>query len=163
LAHPKAQAAGAAHSFLKECPMQTLALEERLLTVRDHTRLSALVQHLSAAAGLPRAWGASLVEAVLDNAELVPARQIPADVVTMYSQVLVADPATQQRRKLTLCYPDDAQPAQGLVSVLSPVGLGLLGLRPGARARWQLPDGEEVAADVLEVLFQPEASGDYTL
>ena len=142
--------------------MQTFALEERLLTQRDHARLSALV-HRDIPIGEPRPANAGAIEAVLDAAELVPAREIPPDVVTMYSQVLVADPATQQQRKFTLCYPHDSEPAAGFVSVLSPIGVGLLGLRPGARARWQLPDGAEMAADVLEVLFQPEASGDYTL
>lgn len=134
--------------------MKTLTLEERWLTERDHARLSALVQ---------RSRGGDSIAALLDAAVLVPARQIPADVVTMYSQVLVADPATAQARKFTLCYPDDAEPAAGFISVLSPVGTALLGLKPGVRARWRLPGGAEVAADLLEVLFQPEASGDYTL
>jgi regulator of nucleoside diphosphate kinase len=136
--------------------------EERLLTQRDHARLSALVQR-DPATGQPRIAHAAAIEAVLDAADLLPSREIPPDVVTMNSQVLVADPATRQRRKFTLRYPDDAAPADGSVSVLSPVGAGLLGLRPGATARWQLPDGAEAAADVLEVLFQPEASGDYML
>jgi regulator of nucleoside diphosphate kinase len=142
--------------------MQTATLDERWLTERDHARLSALVQRNTNSGPSP-APGGNTIEALLDNAVLVPARQIPANVVTMYSQVLVADPATQQARKFTLCYPADAEPAAGFVSVLSPVGTALLGLRPGIRARWRLPGGAEVAADLLEVLFQPEASGDYTL
>lgn len=142
--------------------LQHPAVQERLLTQRDHARLSALVQR-DPATGQMRVAHAAAIEAVLDGADLMASREIPPDVVTMNSQVLVADPATQERRKFTLCYPDDAAPADGSVSVLSPVGAGLLGLRPGATARWQRPDGAEVAAEVLEVLFQPEASGDYTL
>jgi regulator of nucleoside diphosphate kinase len=84
------------------------------------------------------------------------------DVVTMYSQVLLCDPRTGRQRKLTLCYPSDAEPAAGFVSVLSPVGSSLLGLRVGATARWRTPLGDTVEAEVLAILFQPEASGDYT-
>ncbi|MEZ5635535.1 MAG: GreA/GreB family elongation factor [Burkholderiaceae bacterium] len=73
------------------------------------------------------------------------------------------DLSTGRRQQLTLCYPHDAEPAAGLVSVLSPVGCALIGLRAGDIARWQTPSGEGVVAQVLSVLFQPEASGDYTL
>jgi regulator of nucleoside diphosphate kinase len=45
---------------------------------------------------------------------------------------------------------------------LTPVGASLLGLQVGAVARWQSPIGEPCAAEVLAILFQPEASGDYT-
>ena len=39
-------------------------------------------------------------------------------------------------------YPDDAEPHAGFISVLSPVGCALLGLRVGAVARWQLPGAD---------------------
>jgi regulator of nucleoside diphosphate kinase len=65
--------------------------------------------------------------------------------------------------KLTLCYPTDADPAAGFVSVLSPVGVSLLGQTVGNVARWCTPAGQERAAEVLAVLFQPEASGDYVM
>jgi len=88
---------------------------------------------------------------------------VPPDVVTMYSQVLLLDRASGERNKVTLCYPADAEPAEGFVSVLSPLGWSLLGLRAGQVARWSTPSGGERAAEVLAILFQPEASGDYSM
>ena len=38
----------------------------------------------------------------------------------------------------------------------------LLGLRVGGRAHWHTPQGEPRSARVTAILFQPEASGDYT-
>ncbi|MDZ4279462.1 MAG: transcription elongation factor GreAB, partial [Hydrogenophaga sp.] len=73
---------------------------ERLLTEIDHARLNKL-----SGAPLPP----ELIE-TLDALETVPSRDIPPDVVTMYSQVLVEDLETHQRQKLTLCYPADAEP-----------------------------------------------------
>lgn len=126
----------------------------RTLTELDHARVTSLLQRQ--ADGLPQA------ESLLDFADLVPSRDVPADVVTMYSQVQVADLATGEERKLTLCYPPHASAAAGFISVLSPVGMALLGQRVGAVAEWHSPGGDG-AARVLAVLFQPEASGDYTL
>ena len=98
---------------------------------------------------------------VLDASALVPSREVAPDVVTMYSQVLLQDTQTSQRNTLTLCYPADAEPAVGFVSVLSPVGSALLGLRVGSIARWSTPAGDEKAAEILAIFFQPESSGDY--
>jgi regulator of nucleoside diphosphate kinase len=46
--------------------------------------------------------------------------------------------------------------------VLSPVGMSLIGLRLGATAKWRTPGGEEGSAQIAEILYQPEASGEYT-
>jgi regulator of nucleoside diphosphate kinase len=139
--------------------MQTFA-QERLLTELDHVRLTKLIERAQRDAVL--AHPNAEIEDLLDGAEVVPARQIAADVVTMYSQVELLDADSAARSRLTLCYPADADPPAGFVSVLSPVGAALLGLRVGALARWREPSGRARAARVLGIVFQPEASGDYT-
>lgn len=126
----------------------------RLLNELDHVRIRKLLP----LQGVP----AALAE-LLEGADLVPPREVPAGVATMYSQLLLADLATGEERKLTLVYPSDADPARGFVSVLSPAGTGLLGLPVGAETSWQTPDGRLHSVRLLEILFQPEASGDYTL
>ena len=123
---------------------------ERTLTELDFARLAKLKD------------GHALLAQLLDATDVIPSREVPADVVTMYSQLELIDLQTRRRQKLTLCYPRDAEPAAGFISVLSPVGLGLLGLRVGSVAKWRTPGGEENEAEVSAVLFQPEASGDYT-
>jgi regulator of nucleoside diphosphate kinase len=102
------------------------------------------------------------VEELLDASAVVPSREVPPDVVTMYSRVVLQDTSTGLRTTLTLCYPADADPAIGFVSILSPVGRSLLGLRLGSIARWTTPTGDEKAAEIVRILFQPEASGDYS-
>lgn len=124
---------------------------DRVVTELDFVRLTKLGAHRMPD-GLPDA---------LDLAEQVPSPAVPPDVVTMYSQIEILEAGESAPRKLTLCYPDDAEPAQGFISVLSPVGASLLGLRVGAQACWQTPWGEPRTAQVRAILFQPEASGDY--
>ena len=138
--------------------MHTSISGVRTLTELDHVRLAALLRRSPP----PAARGTALVD-LLDTADLVPSRQVDPDVVTMYSQVLLADAADGSRRKLTPCYPGDAEPDAGFVSVLSPIGAALLGSRVGDVIHWRTPSGAESSAAVVALLFQPEASGDYTL
>ena len=82
------------------------------------------------------------------------------------SQVLLLDRASgDTAAAVTLCYPvADAQPADGFISVLSP-----LGWRPRSACAWDKcragprPRAANGAAEVLAILFQPEASGDYSM
>jgi regulator of nucleoside diphosphate kinase len=140
--------------------VEALALE-RTLTELDHVRLLNLVLRDKRGDRSPATRLA--IEPVLDACAVVAAREVPPDVVTMYSQLLLQDLDTGERHKLALCYPADAEPAAGFVSVLSPVGSSLLGLRVGSVARWLTPAGQEKRAQILAILFQPEASGDYAM
>ncbi len=134
--------------------METQSLVERTLTEIDHARLLRLASATRTSAA---------VQAVLDNCDLVASPDVPANVVTMYTLVLLQGDADAPPERVTLCYPRDAEPAEGFISVLSPLGTSLLGLRVGDVARWNTPDGTQRRARVLEVLFQPEATGDFTI
>ena len=131
--------------------MRTPNFGERSVTELDFVRL----KKFTAAGALPQ------LDDILDEAEVVPAQAIPADVVTMNAQVVIRDLKMQSRQTVVVCYPADADPTKGYISVLSPAGTGLIGLPGGAIARWTGPGGEESAAQIEGVLFQPEATGDY--
>lgn len=147
---------------LKDCTVD-ITLVERTLTELDHVRLSNLLRRARRGDASAPHW--RTIEDVLDVASLVPSREVAPDVVTMHAQVLLQDLQTGQRSTLSLCYPEQADPAAQRVSVLSPIGSALLGLRVGQVARWSGPSGTsggEKAAEIVAVLFQPESSGDYT-
>jgi regulator of nucleoside diphosphate kinase len=124
---------------------------ERKLTELDFIRL----QKFTAPGTFPE------LADILNEAELLPSRSIPPDVVTMNARFVIRDLKQQRRHMLAVCYPADAEPATGSISVLSPAGMGLLGLSVGAVARWVGPAGEETVAQIEGILFQPEATGDY--
>jgi regulator of nucleoside diphosphate kinase len=123
---------------------------ERTLTELDFARLMRKDGQLPAE-----------LESCFEFPHLVASRDIAADVITMYSQVEIVDTLSHRRQKLTICYPRDAEPTLGFISVLSPVGASLLGLNVGATAHWRTPTGDLCTAEVTALLFQPEASGDY--
>lgn len=126
-------------------------LEERKLTELDFARLSKYV----AAGTTPH------LDEVLNDADVVSSKAIPADVVTMYAMFVVRHLKLQREQTFVLCYPPDAEPTSGFISVLSPAGMALIGLPVGALTTWAGPHGEENAVRIEGILFQPEASGDY--
>ncbi len=132
--------------------------DERTVTQLDFLRLHRLVTRVPGAPADP------LQEAMyelLEFSDQVLPTAVEADVVTMQSQVLMADADGGAPYALTLCYPDQAAPAEGRYSVLSPLGIAVLGQRVGALAQWRTPHGEARSARIQQMLFQPEASGDY--
>jgi regulator of nucleoside diphosphate kinase len=95
----------------------------------------------------------------LDRADIVPFGAVPPDVVTMNSRVAFADETTGEFRVVTIVYPDEADPAEGKISVMAPVGSALLGLSVGQSIEWCFPDGRPRTLRVVELLYQPEAAG----
>lgn len=131
--------------------------DERTLTELDHTRVSRLL----AGNGVAPAPAAESMQEMLDSSQVLPSPSVPPTLVTMYSRVLLQDAQDGSPLEVTLCYPVDADASAGRLSVLSPAGAALLGLHAGAVARWRAPGGEERAARIVSILFQPEAAGDY--
>ncbi len=130
---------------------------ERALTELDHARLAGLLARLTATRHVDRAHGA---HDLLDSTPVLSNAAIPPDLVTMRSRIVLrADVA--QEYALTLVYPAEADPAQGYISVLSPLGLSLLGCRAGQDIEWRGPDQVMHRGTVARILYQPEAAGDY--
>lgn len=94
----------------------------------------------------------------LEHAEAVAAAEIPADVVTMNSQVRVRDLGAGKVTVYTLVFPRDADFSRNRISILAPIGTALLGLRVGDVVEWKVPAGTR-RLKVESVLYQPEAAG----
>lgn len=106
---------------------------------------------------------AALLRAAIARAEVERTSRVAADVVTMNSRVVVEDGLTRLRRVVTLVYPDHATPRAGLVSILSPLGLALLGRRIGDVVETRSPSGRDVRLTLVGLEYQPEAAGDLHL
>lgn len=79
----------------------------------------------------------------LHRAHIVAPEDLPADVVTMNSEVAYEDCDTGVKRTVHLVYPGDADAGTSRVSVLAPIGSALLGLRVGQTITWRMPRGEK--------------------
>ena len=136
------------------------AADYRTITDLDHVRIFNLLRRQGTAGQLP-AQAEALAE-LIDAADQVPPQQIAGDIVTMYSKLRVSDADGANERRLTLCYPADADVAQGMISVLSPLGTALLGLRVGELARWRGIDGKPAELHLLTIKYQPKTNDNYT-
>lgn len=129
------------------------------LTNLDATRLTEFANELLRRAEV-LADAARTLMRLLNSARVVPSEAIPADVVTMNSKVIVEDRATGKRKEASVVYPTDADPARGKLSVFSPVGKTLLGLKVGDEANLPAPFHGAGRIKVIDILYQPEAAGD---
>jgi len=97
----------------------------------------------------------------LDRAQMCPPEEIPSDVVSMNSKVRFRDLTSGEERVRTLVFPSQMTDSNSQLSVMAPVGAALLGLRVGNTIHWELPGGAAAHLEVLELLYQPEAAGDF--
>lgn len=102
------------------------------------------------------------LESELDAAETVSSAEVPGDVITMRSKVRLRDLTTNEQMVYTLVFPSEAKFDEGRISVLAPVGTAMLGYRAGSVIEWHVPSGLR-RLKVEEILYQPEAAGDYNL
>jgi regulator of nucleoside diphosphate kinase len=98
----------------------------------------------------------------LDRAETVAPEEVPGDLITMRSKVRLKDMNTGEEMIYTLVFPAEADSGDGKISVLAPIGTAMLGYRVGDLIEWQVPSGLR-RLKVEELLYQPEAAGDYNL
>jgi regulator of nucleoside diphosphate kinase len=95
------------------------------------------------------------LESALARATVVPAAEVPPDVVTMNSRVTYVDESAGVRTTVKLVYPQEAA-GQVHLPVTAPLGTALLGLREGQEIESHFPLGCRRRLRVEAVLFQPE-------
>lgn len=94
----------------------------------------------------------------LDRARVVPASEIPADVVTMNSELALRDLDTGEEMGFRVVFPSEANADQHRISILAPLGTAVLGYRAGDAIEWVVP-GRTRRLRIESVLYQPEATG----
>ncbi|MGL4726714.1 MAG: nucleoside diphosphate kinase regulator [Scandinavium sp.] len=97
----------------------------------------------------------------LDRAQMCAPTEMPHNVVSMNSQVRFRDLTNNEERVRTLVFPANMTDSSTQLSVLAPVGAALLGLRVGDTINWTLPNGTTTHLEVLELIYQPEAAGEF--
>jgi len=87
----------------------------------------------------------------IDRATIHSQDNIPPDVVTMGSEVVFLDENSGTERTVRLVYPGDADISAGRISILTPVGAGLIGLGVGQSIQWPDRGGAEHRLTIIEV------------
>jgi regulator of nucleoside diphosphate kinase len=123
------------------------------ITRPDRDRLANIVQALSLRS---QDALADFLDQEISRARIVEPGDIPSDVVTMNSRVVYRDEEAGAERTARLVYPGEENSDTGNLSVLTPVGTALLGLRCGQSIEWTTRDGRPRRLTLIRVLSQPE-------
>lgn len=126
---------------------EVIARPSITLSADDYERLSALVQ----AARNRMPYLADELADEIERAHVLAKGRHPLDIVSMNSEVTFLDDATGKIQTVLLVYPDEADISQRKISVLTPVGTALIGLRTGHSIIWQTPRGEMRQLTILGV------------
>jgi len=133
--------------------------QDTIVTQFDRNRLRGMVSVFRKRSAVnPKNLDA--LEMGLSDAQTVAPEAVPSDVVTMNSQVILLNLITRERLTLTLVFPDAMAHASQRVSVLSLLGLTLLGCRVGDVLEHCESYGFQPLL-VERIAFQPEATGNY--
>lgn len=98
----------------------------------------------------------------LNSAEIVEPEKIPSNVVTMHSIVKISFLNTKKQIQFQIVYPREANLKENKISIFSPVATALIGFQAGDEVEWIVPGGlTKIRVD--EIVYQPEAAGDYSL
>jgi regulator of nucleoside diphosphate kinase len=126
---------------------ESRAMPAVTLSAEDYERLSALAR--AARKRMP-----DLADELADEigrAHVLAKGKHPQHIVCMNSEVEFRDNTTGKVQRVTLVYPEEADISQRKVSVLTPVGTALIGLRTGHSITWETPNGEVRQLTVLSV------------
>ena len=135
-------------------PLSELRLSPPLTLARsDHQQLARLA--LAGSGHSADAADDLLYE--IDRAQIVDDAALPSDVVRMGSRIRYR--TGRDERRVTLVWPAEADIAARRVSVLTPVGTALIGLRAGQSITFRTRDGRPETLTVLGVL-PPEGEDD---
>ena len=96
------------------------------ITSQDKQRLEELLAEVSVSD--PRQRGdLKLLEEELRRAVIVEPKEIPGDVITMNSRADLVDLDTRETVTFTLVFPRESNVEEEKISVLAPIGAGMLG------------------------------------
>ncbi|MEP2669213.1 MAG: GreA/GreB family elongation factor [Cyclobacteriaceae bacterium] len=133
---------------------------KRIVTVEDYNRLMDLIGPV--VIKRKNSLHTDRLFKVLQEAEQVNQHEIGKDILTMNSKTLLRSLSNGRQAELTLTYPIDTDPIKSRISVLSDIGIALLGSKTGDVVTWQTPVGWGQFC-VEEILYQPEAAKEFQL
>lgn len=98
----------------------------------------------------------------LDSAKIVEPEAIPSNVVTTNSIMKLSFQNNNKQIQFQIVYPEQANVKENKISIFSPIATALIGYKVNDEIEWIVPAGlTKIRID--EIIYQPEAAGDYDL
>lgn len=132
---------------MDEAAMAASSLPPIVVAEEQFEELSTIAEQLAHA--IPEVG--HFLERELDRAKLMPLARMPRDIVTVGATVEFVFGMKGRAERLTLVYPAGAVAEHGYVSLASPVGVALLGMKAGSTISWSTRYGDIRSLKVLAV------------
>lgn len=131
------------------------------ITKLDYSRIKSCINDAKQSKSISVADAESLMQE-LNSANVVEPEKVPENVVTMNSIVKISFLNSDKQIQFQLVYPGKANVKEKKVSIFSPIATALLGYKRGDEIEWIVPAGP-TKIRIDEIIYQPEASGNYEL
>lgn len=115
------------------------------LSKEDYRALSRLID------SVPGDFITEQLTEELERADIVPAENLPGNIVAMGSTVTFAVASTGKKFTYQLVYPTELDNTENKLSILSPVGSAIIGLAEGQCIDWIINQGKKTVINVIEV------------
>lgn len=109
-----------------------------ILTTSDYKTIHTLLQNLPAHL---KGKEVSLLQQEIKSAQIVSDESISEDIIQLNSKFEVVELSSGKTMSLQLALPHQADLKQNKISILSPLGVALIGFSKGMTVEWMLPGG----------------------
>lgn len=123
-----------------------------MVTYLDHQRIVKFLMNTS----LPGRF--EFLEKLVNQISIIEPESVPHDLVTMNSEVIVHDFAENKDIRVKLVY-HYLEGGSNQVTILSSLGVALLGMRIGETKSYSFGNGEKRKIQLKDIVFQPESAG----
>ncbi|WP_282568270.1 nucleoside diphosphate kinase regulator [Bosea thiooxidans] len=117
------------------------------VTAADHAMLSRIAA--GAANTMPEL--AAELSHELDRARILPEGRTSIDHARVGSEIVYRDESTKRETTITLVWPQDANIEKNRISVMTPIGVALIGMAAERSIDWTTRSGDVKRLTVLEV------------
>lgn len=136
-------------------------MEKIIINRLDYSRIKNCISDAKQLKSISKAEAEKLL-LELDSAKIVEPEAIPSNVVTMNSIVRISFLNSSKQVQFQIVYPKQANIRENKISIFSPIATALIGYKVGDEVEWVVPAGlTKIKID--EIIYQPEAAGDYDL
>ena len=137
---PSLRARAGSGAFAKTPDPMTTSQKIITLSTTDHLALETRLARQPPASSRNRETWNSLREE-LARASLLPPEAMPPKTVRIGSSFAVRDLDSGELDRFTLVWPEHADVERGRLSVLTPLGVALIGFAEGDEITWRMPGG----------------------
>lgn len=92
------------------------------------------------------------------RAKVIDPNHVPSNIVTLNSNIEIEDIDTGDRITFSIVLPEYANLDENKFSILTPIGISVIGYQLGDEIIWEVPKGKK-RFRIIKIVYQPESDG----